>query len=300
MDHTVSTFLSGCAESRGFIFFAKELDELAQADTPNSSFFRYKESDPQAQFRKYPKNVGWPAISFAMIKPGADRTLVAIGPNGDYWECQTLAVQETVGTIKGFSGNLRALSSIEQTVYASGMGRVVLRREGTGQWTSIGPGAQKDDPPVVGFEDLAGYNTDEMYTVGWGGEIWWCDRGKWRRVDSPTSVNLRAVFCAEDQKVYVVGHNGTMLSGRRDVWSVIETGRAENLMDVAAYSGTLYVTTDFRILKLSDGRLVNDEDFVSEDRPTTCLYLLHAPDGLVALGTKDMFVRNGGPWKRVV
>jgi hypothetical protein len=299
MDHTSSTFLSGCASTRGFIFFAKELDELAQDDSPNSSFFRFRQSDAQAPYRKYAESVGWPAISMATIKPAEGRTVVAIGPNGDYWECHTLSVKETVGTIKGFKGNLRALSVLDEVIYACGMDRVVWRREGTGRWKSIGPKAQKDDPPIVGFEDLAGYDEDEMYAVGWGGEIWWRDRGQWRRVDSPASVNLRALVCAEDEKVYIVGRDGTMLSGRHDAWSVIDTGRAENLMDVAFWGGTVYVTTDFRILKLVEGKLVNDENFAAADRPATCLYLLQAEDGLVSLGTKDMFVRNGGPWTRI-
>jgi hypothetical protein len=299
MDHTGSTFLCGCAPLRSYVFFAKELDELSRDDTPNSTFFAFNEDDAEAPFRQFDESVGWPAVSMATVKPASGRIVVAIGPNGDYWECRPAVPDEAVGAIKGFRGNLRALSVVEEDIYACGMDRVVLRREGPGRWKSIGPKSQKDDPPVVGFEDLAGYDADEMYAVGWGGEIWWRDRGKWRRVDSPTSVNLRAVHCAAD-KVYIVGRDGTMLSGRHDTWSVIDTGRAENLMDVALYDGTVYVTTDFRILKLVDGKLVNETAFVKKDAPKTCLYVLSAEDGLVALGTNDMFVRSSGPWKRIV
>jgi hypothetical protein len=42
-----------------------------------------------------------------------------------------------------------------------------------------------------------------MYAVGWGGEIWWRDHGTWRRIDSPVSVNLNALCCAEDGHVPV-------------------------------------------------------------------------------------------------
>jgi hypothetical protein len=299
MDHSVSTFLSGCAPTNGFILFAKELDELAQDDTPNSSFFFFREADAQDPFRKYSKNVGWPAISMATIKPAEGRTVVAIGPNGDFWECEPAAVKETVGQIKGFRGNLRALSVVEGAIFASGMDRVVLRREAPGQWKSVGPGGRKDDPPIVGFEDVGGYDENEMYAVGWGGEIWWRDHGKWRQVDSPTSVNLRALYC-DEENVYVVGRDGTMLKGRRDVWSLIDTGRSENLMDVATYDGVVFVTTDFRILKLTDGGLINDTDFAAGDAPKTCLYLLRAENGLISLGTKDLFRRIAGVWTRLV
>jgi hypothetical protein len=301
MNHEVSTFLSGCAPFMGYIFFSKELDELATAGQPNSSFFNFDEEDVEAQFRQFNGGVGWPAISMATIKPrDQERLLVAVGPNGDYWELEPGTLNKTVDRITDFCGNLRALSVVNDVIYACGMGRVVLQRQGPGEWASIGPDALEGDPDIVGFEDIGGYSADEMYAVGWGGEIWWRDHGKWRRIDSPKSVNLRALYCAEDEYVYVVGRDGTMLRGRRDMWSVIDTGRTENLVDVAFYEGTVYVTTDFRILKLTDRGLVNDSDFASADRPRTCLYLLRAPDGLVSLGTKDLFRRNGGPWSRLV
>jgi hypothetical protein len=180
---------------------------------------------------------------------------------------------------------------------------VVLRRESEGTWRDFGPGPSKGDPDVIGFEDLGGYGPDEMYAVGWGGEIWWCDRGRWRRVDSPTSANLRALYCADDA-VYIVGHNGTMLRGRHDSWQVMDTGRREKLMDVSVYGDKIQVCTDFRLLKWSDTGLVNDTDFAdAADVPATCLYLLNAPDapqGLISLGQKDVFRRQSGPWARLV
>jgi hypothetical protein len=302
MNHDVSTFLSGCAPFKGYIFFAKELDEMVTAGQPNSSFFNFDEDDTDGQFRQFKGSVGWPAIAMATIKPDedAERVVVAIGPNGDYWECEPGSLKKTTDRIPDFRGNLRNLSVVDDVIYACGMGRIVLQRQGLGQWTSLGPGERKGDADVVGFEDIGGYSADEMYAVGWGGEIWWRDKGKWRQVDSPTSVNLRALHCAEDGSVYVVGRDGTMVRGRRDVWAVIDTGRTENLMDVASYEGTVYVTTNFRILKLTDRGLVNDDDFADADRPKTCLYLLPASDGLVSLGTKDLFRRNGGSWSRLV
>lgn len=302
MNHDVWTFISGCAPFKGYIFFASQMDKLIAADQPNSSFFCYDEDDTEQPFGAFETSVGWPAIAMATIKPDddAERVVVAIGPNGNYWEGEPSTLKETVDRIQNFRGNLRALTVVDHVIYACGMGRVVLQRQGPGQWTSIGPGEFKGDPDVVGLEDIGGYNADEMYAVGWDGEIWWRDRGKWRKVDSPTSVNLDALHCADDGHVYVIGQNGTMLKGRRDVWSVIDTGRTENLQDVAFYEGTVYVTTDFRILKLTDRGLVNDDDFVDADRPATCLHLLPAADGLVMLGTKDLFRRNGGPWKRLV
>lgn len=302
MKHDKSTFLSGCAPLYRFFFFAKEVDELVAEDTPNSSFFRFYEEDADAQFRKYDESVNWPAIAMATIKPvGSTRNVVAIGPNGDYWELEPASTQESVGRIANFQGNLRTLSVIDETIFACGMGRVVLRRDGKGQWTSIGPNPRKDDADVIGFEDINGYSKDEMYAVGWGGEIWWFDNSTWRRVDSPTSVNLTALICAENGSVYIAGHNGIMLRGRYDSWSVIDTDRKENLRDVTFYEGAVYVVTDFRILKLVEDKLVNDTNFADpNDLPTTCLTLLKTPDGIISMGGKDIFRRQRAPWERLV
>jgi hypothetical protein len=140
-----------------------------------------------------------------------------------------------------------------------------------------------------------------MYAVGWGGEIWWFDNASWRKVDSPTSANLTAVCCATNGEVYIVGHNGIMLRGRHDTWSVIDTDRKENLRDVAYYNRTIYVTTDFRILKIVDDKLVNDANFAdSSDLPATCLHILTSADGLISLGTKDMFRLKNTQWERLV
>jgi hypothetical protein len=209
-------------------------------------------------------------------------------------------MQESVGRIADFQGNLRALSVIDETIFACGMGRVVLQRKGKGQWAPIGPDPRKDDADVIGFEDMDGYDKNEMYAVGWGGEIWWFDKG-WKRVDSPTSVNLTALICAENGSVYIVGHNGVMLRGRHDSWSVIDTGRKENLRDVTSYDGAVYAVTDFRILKLADDKLVNDTSFADpKNLPKTCLNLLKSPDGIISVGGKDVFRRKKECWERLV
>jgi hypothetical protein len=301
MEHEGSTFLCGSAATGEAFFFAKERDELVEQDTPNSSFFLFNQSDSEAQFRKYDENVGWPAVSMATSKPqSGERLVVAVSPYGDYWELSPATMAEKVGRIAGFDGNLRRLAAIENEIFACGMGRIVLQRRSAGQWRSIGPGPLKGDPPVVGFEGLAGFSTAEMYAVGWNGEIWWGDKGRWRRIDSPTSSILSAICCSPDGSAYAVGHDGTMVKGRRDQWQVVDTGRAENLRDVAAFSGKVYAVSDFAVFTLGAAGLEEDTDFADADRPATCLHLLQAPDGLVSLGTKDVFIKRDGPWRRLV
>jgi hypothetical protein len=182
------------------------------------------------------------------------------------------------------------------------MGRSVLRRKNAGIWNEIGPGtSQDDDGLVVGFEDIAGFSRDEIYAVGWRGEIWQLKKRAWRRLDSPVSANLNAVCCAVDGRVYIAGDDGTMLRGRDDLWEVLETGRTDNLMDVASQDGTIYVSTDFEILKLDNESLVAEDAFAdAADLPGTCLHLLPGEGVLISMGPKDLFRLYGGVWERLV
>jgi hypothetical protein len=284
-----------------FFFFAKEVDEVAQSGWPNSIFFVFDETDPEAQYQRYDVSVGWPAIAMATSKPpGADRLVVALGPNGNYWELEPAPMLERAGQIADFQGNLRNVAVIDDVFYACAMGRRVLRRESPGVWRDIGPGTFAGDPVVIGFEDIGGYGANEIYAVGWGGEIWWRDGGQWKRIDSPTSGHLHALCCAEDA-VYAVGQDGTMVRGRYDSWEVLPTGRMEDLRDVAVYRGEVHVCTTFRLLRWTDGQLVNDTDFAeSADQPATCQNLLCAADGLILLGEKDVFRLRDGLWRRLV
>ncbi len=301
MDFGAWTFLSG-AGSAGYFFFAAELDEVAKDDTPNSTFFVYDEDeDEDGGFGKFDESVGWPAVSLATIKrPGEQRLVVAVSANGDCWELNPATGDERCGVIDG-RFNLRRLVVVDHQIYACGMNRVVLKRDGFARWSSLGPGPDAADSAVVGFEDIGGFSEAEMYAVGWGGEIWWRDSGQWRRADSPTHANLTALTCAADGSVYVVGHDGVMLRGRRDQWQLIETTRRDDLRDVAVLDGQVFVVTDSAILRLAGGGLVPEADFADgSDLPVTCLHLLEAEDGLVSLGQKDVFVRRDGAWRRLL
>lgn len=299
MDHAGSTFACGCVASFEMIFCAKEVDELVEQDKENASFLVMFQND----WYKYQFAGAWSAIAMATIKPAdKDRIVVAVAPHGAYWEVEPKSLREVHGRIATAKNSLRSLAVVDGIIYACGMGRTVLRRNGPGTWDEIGPGiSQEDGGSVIGFEDLAGFSAGDMYAAGWRGEIWHRVNGTWRRLDSPVSANLNAVCCAADGNVYVVGDGGVMLRGHDDVWEVLETYRIENLMDVAFYDNTVYVSSDFEILKLDNDTLIQEDAFADvDDVPGTCLHLLPAEDGLVSMGTKDLFRLHGGIWERLV
>jgi hypothetical protein len=299
VNHEGTTFACGCAATAEVLFAAKELDVLVEQGKENCAFVVMR----PGEWQKATFAGGWSAIAMATIKPaGKDRTVVAISPGGAYWEFEPKSLRETNGKIKTAKGSLRSLASIDDSIYACGMGRSVLKRMGPGLWDEVGPGTkQNDQGHVVGFEGLAGASGRRLYAVGWRGEVWLNENGAWSQLDSPVSANLNAVCCAPSGNVYAVGDGGTMLRGTEDQWEVLETDRTDNLMDVASYGQDVFVTSDFEVLRLSGDTVVPETAFADGgDLPTTCLHLLTAPDALFSLGTKDLFRFREGLWSRIV
>lgn len=144
-----------------------------------------------------------------------------------------------------------------------------------------------------------------MYTVGWGGEILRTDGRRWQHVHSPVSAALRAACVAPDGMVYAVGYDGTMVRGRGDSWSVIETGRKGVFLDVCSFRSDVFVATSLDVLKLGPSGLEPVTDFDDpEDRPTGCVGLCAAADGsgvfgLAAPTSSGSRTRSGTAWPSV-
>src|SRR5688572_17324263 len=119
MDHSISSFLSGYAAvvaegTPRLLFAAKQVDQYAEQDQPNSSFFIFREG----QWAKFATNVGWPAIAIASVKPAdGARVVVSVSPHDDYYEIAPATLTETTGKIAvKESLSLRALATIEDTI----------------------------------------------------------------------------------------------------------------------------------------------------------------------------------------
>ncbi len=287
---------SACLVMSDALFCARTFVEQANDDRPNASFFLIHDDE----ITVYDETVPWDAVAMGWTRQGeGPRQVVAVGALGQWWELNAKTTDESVGRIPGVTMHLRALATLDGVIHAVGMDRTAWRRDKPGSWTAMHAPAG-DARRIAGFEDLDGFARAEAYAVGWEGEIWRLEAGRWTQVDSPVSAHLRAVCCAADGMVYAVGDNGTLVRGRHDRWERVDTGRGENLKDVKWFDGSLYVVTDFRILKLVDGALLNDDAFDSESRPVTCLYLLAFDDALVSAGPLDLYRRTAStgwaPW----
>ncbi len=302
MNHQGSTFICGCAPFTDMVFFVKSLDEMTNKGVTNSSFFLWDEQikDKDKRWMKYSTSVGWLALTINTIKmKGKDRITITLGKNGEYFELNPVTLNEETGVIQD-AKFIRSSKVIENTLYACGMDGLVIKRKSLGNWDNITPTLEGQDT-IFGFEDISGFSEDEIYAVGWKGEIWRYNGKKWFKINSPTTKNLNAITCAKNGVAYIVGDNGIMLQGRQDSWEILDTERHENLWDVCNYNGEVFVSTDFNILTLDkNNKLINESRFVNDDSPTTCHHLLLGDDGVVSMGGKDLFRYINKRWERVV
>ncbi len=200
-------------------------------------------------------------------------------------------------------GPLREVRGIAHGhAYAVGTARQCYRRAGPGLWTCIDASAQSaDGRPLIdkSFESIDGFSEEEIYTVGWDGEIWSWNGSQWRQEGSPTNLGLQKVICAPDGNVYVAGKLGTIITGRGSDWQLIEHDQTdETFWGMAWLDDHLYLSTTHFVYRLENRALIPCRP--AEDRMLSC-YHLSAADGVMwSIGFEEVFEVTGGNWRRLL
>jgi hypothetical protein len=299
MDTNIWRFLSACVggEEPQHLFCAAEFIATADAGRANSVFAVYH----QASWYSYQAAPDWSAIAMAAARyPDNPRwVVVAMSQAGQLWELRPLDRTETFSQIPQHIG-LTNLATIGGSIYACGMGRILLQREASGVWNDLSAPWPNAQDGVIGFTSIAGLDQSLLYAVGWQGEVWTLSNGRWRIEDSPTNANLNAVALSPDGTVYGVGDGGAMLKGRQGQWDLIDSGTDFNLMDVCVHEGDVFACSDFEVFRLTKSGLMADMSEGSEDLPQTCLKLVSAgKSGLYSVGPNDVYLRTNRNWQRL-
>ncbi len=268
-------------------------DELAEEDAAHTYIFQWSRNrDWQGMA------VPWTAISVGALGTPNNLT-IAIGDSqfiawggGNKFEGQILPP-------KTRRGPCRAIKQIAGHLYTVGMGGLVYRCNNTvHNWVEVGIHI----PTEVNFESISGYSEEEIYAVGWKGEMWVYDGSAWSQINTPTNVILTNVCCAGDGYVYCCGQQGILIRGRKDSWRVIEQDATrQDFWDVHWFDNKLWISTITFLynLDLDDNDALNLVKF-TDDIPSSCYHLTSSPGVLWSIGAKDVMAFDGKAWKRIL
>lgn len=239
------------------------------------------------------KDLAWRAAGICVVRKPAEK-LVAVSGDGQVFTY--VGGQEGSEKIRD-AFDLRACAAIDGYAYACGMNREVFRRAGEGKWTAMHAPAAEGDDEVAGFEAIDGFGADDIYAVGWEGELWHWQAGSWTQGPSPVNVVLSGVCCAGDGNVYACGQAGTLLRGRGQDWEVLETeGLMDDFWDLRWFMGRLYVASMSALYELQGDALV-PVDF-GRDAPDSCYKLTDAEGVLWSVGQQNICSFDGAAWRR--
>lgn len=296
------SFISGCVQDRYTLRVIAQADALSDAGKPNSTLMKWilpagKRYDFHlARFMTRIATMQSPKLHVLSIGPEGH---VNVGTSeGDHQE-------EIDGSDAGPShnGDIRDLRLIGHGLYAVGMGRQVYRREGPDHWVHKDAGALQvpSTDEVVGFNAIDGVSEDDIFAVGFGGEIWRRHDDRWREIRSPTNVILNCIKSVRPDLLFIGGQKGTLIKGHGDTWSVVSQSVIEDqIWGLEWFNNALYLATDnsvFRLLDDDELKIVHGKG----KRKRTC-GSLHSRDGIMlSVGRKHIsWTNDGDTWHDIV
>jgi hypothetical protein len=290
------SFLSGFVQSREIARVLATIDELSEKGASRTWLMKWMRSDHKwGRFA-----VGWTATRMWVVQDNG-AYVFATGPQGKVAVLTPSGSNEEVieSGAKGPQGRgpIRDLRGIGSHLYACGMARQVYRRDGSARWSRFDDGIvlPGKGTTVAGLNSIDGLSEEDIYAVGFGGEIWRHFKRRWRQIESPTNVTLHRVRVIKKDLAYAGGQKGVLLRGSGDQWEQIpQTTTKKDLWGMEWFNGTLYVSSDSAVYSLSDSGELSEVDM---GEITTCGHL-HANDGVMwSFGAKHVaWTENGLDW----
>jgi hypothetical protein len=291
------SFVTGAVRHPGLSVLALVKDATNEKMIDHTFFFEWDRGEWVGSETALP----WGVVRMTVCTDPIEQVL-ALGEDGQVWCCGSGDVHEeiirTTNSDPRRRGPLRGIRAIAGRAYAVGMDRQAYRRDGASMWAAVDDGARPGSGQVVGFEAVDGFAENEIYAVGWDGEIWVYNGAIWSEVNSPTNLVLSDVCCAGDGVVYACCRRGGLLRGRGQYWEMpVSDSTIGDIWNLAWYKDELYFSTIRWVYRLNGDEAV-PVDFGSES-PTTCFHL-SARDGVLwSIGAKDVLAFDGNTWSRI-
>jgi hypothetical protein len=149
------------------------------------------------------------------------------------------------------------------------------------------------------LEAVTAIDDDEVYAVGAEGSVVLASRGRSTLIETPTNVVLAGVCLGPDDLLYACGQRGVVLRGRGHVWTVVEhTETSDDLWSVCAFQGRVFAASARVLYEVTGSSLRKVE--IRGDRPTSFYHLNSFGDGaLLSVGQFDVSLFDGDRWRNL-
>lgn len=292
-------FVGGFARQDNVVGILAYLSELEDTDAEHTRFYMYRPSDDywahkevdheivSLAYKEISDSIAW----YLLSKRGVVITITSKGI--------TQIELKTAGTGKKRYGYVSQIREIGGELYICGMCRQVYKKKNR-NWVQIADSILAPiDSVDFSFESIDGSGYDNIYAVGWQGEIFHYNGEKWSKCDSPTNLDLNSVRCIDKETTYICGNNGLFLYGYGSNWNVIQDDEFdEDLWSVEIHKGTPYVAHRDGISKFDGSKLIRVDTKI---KPGPDSGVLHANNQILwSFGNNDLSFYNGKKWKRVI
>lgn len=246
------------------------------------------------------KLMSWDTVAATLARQPLEQALF-LGVNGEV-ACIGSGDQHLERVIGGKSSkkySFRGIGTVADDVYAVGMGPIAYLRESPNKWKKMKIESQsRKQDHVRGFEAIDGYGPNELYAVGWEGEIWSYMGASWKLEASPTNLILYDLCATPEDEVFACGQAGTIIQGRGSIWEVIEIDEFDDdFWGVEWFQGKLYLAT-LDALYCYDGESIEWVDMKLEGSFSG--YQLSVNDGVMwSIGGNDVLMYDGTSWTRI-
>lgn len=246
-------FMDATVVREDLVFIVSQVEALNARGVDHTKVLRWKDG-VWAHYM-----LDWPAIAVEHVK-GDALSVLCLGLYGE--------VHVASGSTKGVEfvdesrerpanrGPLRDMRVIGEIVHVAGMQRQAYCRLGSSDWRRIDQGAvlPLNSTNIVSFDSIDGFDALRLYAVGLDGAIWRRVGDVWTELESPTSAGLEKVLCVKDS-VFAAGQMGTLLQGRDDQWSVLDTeGLKDTIWDLCWFRENLYASTSKGLYRWTGAR----------------------------------------------
>jgi hypothetical protein len=150
------------------------------------------------------------------------------------------------------------------------------------------------------FEDIAVEASGSVLAVGSHGAIYRFDEDATVRLDSPTNQHLSSITRSMDDRYFICGNNGVVLSIHGKIMTdlSVDVPPVRNLWAIEHHKGSTYVAEPARLL-MFDGVTWQVEHVATNPIPTF-YRLTSVGDELWSIGADHVFVKRGTTWTQLL